>query len=129
MKRVLSSLLLIAYMASAINFTFAFHYCGGTYHSICFTSDTEADCCGSEEEDDGCCEDKVVSAKFKDNHTPAFKTSFSKIVFEPFFPATYFVVTGVLLKSALIDRIPHTGHSPPILREVPIYLLNRVLRL
>lgn len=129
MKRVLASLLLIAYMANAINFTFSFHYCGGTYHSICFTSDTEADCCGSEEEDDGCCEDKVVSAKFKDNHTPAFKTSFSKIVFDPAPVVAYYPPAGLVISTVLIDHVLHTGHSPPILGNLPVYLLNRVLRL
>ncbi|MCD6012326.1 MAG: hypothetical protein K0Q79_2188 [Flavipsychrobacter sp.] len=118
---------MVAYTAAAINFTFSFHYCGGAFHGICFTSDTEADCCGVDVMDDDCCSDKIVSAKFKDDHTPAAKAALSMYGWDWIVP--YYTVPVHFVNTYVSHRVLHTGHSPPILGTVPIYLFVRVLRL
>lgn len=114
-------------MACAVGFTFSFHYCGGHFRYICFTSDTEEGCCGENEHKTNCCEDKVVSAKVKDH------TAFAKMLLPKVFLA------DAILPSHPLNRpvICHTGYrsyvandsSPPIVSDVPIYLMNRVLRI
>jgi hypothetical protein len=123
---------MIAYMAAAIEFSFSFHYCGGEYHSICFTSDTEKDCCGEMEAgNDGCCEDKVVSAKHSNDHAPSvfniLTNTLSTVFILPnvhhyyFYPIRY---KG--LRSIKFDR---KGPAPPLISGIPLYLLIRVLRI
>lgn len=129
MKKLVASVLMVAYMAGAISFSFAFHYCGGSFHGVCFTSDTEADCCGVDAMDDDCCNDKIVSAKFKDDHTPSIKAFLSKPVAEAVAPIVHCAVPAYIAGPSFAHRILHTGHSPPILGAVPIYLFVRVLRL
>jgi hypothetical protein len=129
MKRIVTSLLMIAYMAGAIGLSFSFHYCGGEFHAICFTEDTEKDCCGTKEKSDGCCEDKVISAKCAESHAPAYAT-FAPKVFTEFLPAP--VYPGFNLRMQAYDYaapLVQKGHSPPFLDHVPIYLQHRVLRI
>jgi hypothetical protein len=130
MKRLIASVVMIAYMAAAIGFSFSFHYCGGTLHSICFTEDTEEGCCGSKEDSDGCCEDKVISAKYKDDHTPSFASvPLVKVTTDVVLPRIYgYVHTAVCTYTHPVSTY-NKGPSPPLLRGIPIYLFIRVLRL
>lgn len=129
MKRFVTSVLMIIYMAGAIGFSFSFHYCGGTYHGICFTEDTEADCCGSEMENDGCCEDKIVSAKFDDNHAPAYCDFVPKVFSEAVIASVFFQPDHAIHEIAHPVFVTNKGPSPPAHQSVPIYLTNRVLRI
>lgn len=127
MKKLVTIILMMTYMACAIGFTFSFHYCGGHYKYVCFTADTEEDCCGENEHKTNCCDDKVVSAKVKDH------TAFAKMLL-----AKVFFVHDLQPSPQYSYKVAyHTGYryywasnsSPPIVTDVPIYLLNRVLRI
>ncbi len=129
MKKVIAFFVLLVYMASAIGLTFSFHYCGGHFKKICFTADTEKGCCSKGKHKKNCCEDKVVSAKFKDNHASGAKAAIiSKIFFAEavlFFPQlaqSTVCYNGFRVYTA-------NDPSPPIIPGVPIYLMNRVLRI
>ncbi len=128
MKKLFTLFMMVSYMASAIGLTFSLHYCGGSYKEICFTSDTEKNCCGTKEKSRGCCEDKVIKAKIKDDHSSSSKAFFSKIVFEQ---------AVVLWQVYFGEHSNYNGNyvfiandsSPPLVPPLPIYLLNRVLRI
>jgi hypothetical protein len=127
MKKLVTLILMTTYMACSIGFTFSFHYCGDDFRYVCFTSDTEDGCCGESEHKTNCCEDKVVTANVKD-HTALAKMVLPKVFFadgiQPSNPFSYAVSC-------------YSGHrcgvsnnsSPPLASDVPIYLMNRVLRI
>lgn len=114
-------------MVNAIGISFSMHYCGGSFRQICFTADTEKNCCG-EGEKSGCCKDHFVKAKFKDNHTPeAFILAF-KTICEAIVPQQYTNTHKSFLVYQDETHIAH-GPSPPLLQTIPIYLLVRNLRI
>jgi hypothetical protein len=127
MKKLFTLFLIVTYMASAIGFTYSLHYCGGHFKGVCFTSDTEKGCCGKGKHKKNCCKDKVISAKFKSSHAPSAKALLSKVFFfqavlmHSEFPANKNVFTG-------FPTYVSCDPSPPDPSDVPIYLLNRVLR-
>ncbi len=120
--------MMVLYMVSAIGISYSMHYCSGKFKEVCFTADTEKNCCGDSEKD-GCCTDKVVSFKCKDSHTPA--------AYEEGTEVFYFVLplvvrygcpsyTGNLLVrgTTIVSGLP-----PPVhLSRPPVYLLNCVFR-
>ena len=114
-------------MVNAIGMSFSMHYCGGSFRQICFTADTEKNCCGDGEKS-GCCEDHFVKAKIKDNHTVtgftlAFKTLYDTAIIQQF---TYTQEPYIAYQDDA--NIAH-GPSPPLLQSIPIYLLVRNLRI
>lgn len=127
-KKLLTVVLMITYMAGAVGFTFSLHYCGGHYKSTCFTSDTEKGCCGKNEHKTNCCKDKTFKAKFKDNHSSSAKAVVAKVFFtdaiihQP-------VLTAQAISYADCDTYVANDSSPPFVRGVPIYLMNRVFRI
>lgn len=128
MKRFLSLIIMITYMASAIGLTFSFHYCGGHYKGFYLTADTEKDCCGKNEHKTRCCHDKVVKAKFKEDHSYSVKTILSKVLFADaivFKSPVFSVQPFPQLRESFVSN----DASPPRSRGVPIYLLNRVFRI
>ncbi len=127
MKKVIAFFVMLVYMAGAIGLTFSFHYCGGHFKNICFTSDTEKGCCGKGEHKKNCCEDKVVSAKFKSDHSSSAKTILSK-VFSPQALLNYHPVFQQIITHENYQTYVANDSSPPIVNSVPIYLMNRVLR-
>lgn len=117
-------------MAAAIGFSFSFHYCGGEYHSICFTGDAEKDCCGEMEKgNEGCCEDKIVSAKYKDDHTPSAVTIVISSIISILPPrAGYHIFTSEIFSTSVVPNY-NKGPAPPLITGIPLYLLLRVLRI
>lgn len=132
MRRFVTSILMIAYMAAAIGFSFSFHYCGGEYHGICFTSDTEKDCCGEMEEgNDGCCEDKVISAKHNSDHAPSLSNVLVNTLAPVFIlPARYHHhFYSASYNSLRAIRYGRKGPAPPLISGIPLYLFIRLLRI
>ncbi|MBE2289221.1 MAG: hypothetical protein IAE95_06675 [Chitinophagaceae bacterium] len=130
MKRIIASIVMIAYVAAAISFSFSFHYCGGELEDICFTADTEEGCCGSGEESSGCCEDKVVSAKYKDDHTPSvFEFRAFKILSEVVVNHTLPYIPSVAHLFMSGEVVLNKGPSPPKLIGNKLFLLFRVFRI
>jgi hypothetical protein len=127
MKKLIAICLMVTYMASAIGFSYSLHYCGGHFKGVCFTSDTEKGCCGEGNHKKNCCNDKVVSAKFKGSHTPSVKALLSKV----FFVQAILVHAELPVNNNVYAGFPvyvSSDPSPPFSSPVPIYLLNRVLR-
>jgi hypothetical protein len=126
-KKLFTILLMVTYMAGAIGFSYSLHYCGGHFKGVCFTSDTEKGCCGNGKHKKNCCKDKVVSAKCKGSHTPSAKAVLSKV----FFIQAILVHAELPVNNNVYAGFPayvSSDPSPPFTSSVPIYLLNRVLR-
>lgn len=128
MKRLISLLILVTYMASAIGFSFSLHYCGGHFKSVCFTKDTEKDCCGKSEHKTNCCHDKVITAKVKDDHSSSVFSFSPKIFIADAVIGPRFVANVISTHSAH-DRLSFTDSSPPKVPGIPVFLKNRVLRI
>lgn len=127
MKKLLSVVVLVCYMASAIGVSYALHYCGSHFKEVCFTADTEKDCCGSHEKP-GCCHDDVIKVKIKDSHAPthclldfSHWTAITESAFDFNNPA-YAPTFAVLLQLYACDPSP-----PP--NGTPAYILYRNLRI
>ena len=126
MKKLTVLFLMMIYMASAIGVTYSLHYCGSKFKQVCFTSDTEKNCCG-DHETKGCCSDKVVSVKCKDNHTPGL---------QPLLPELFsFIVPVIHFAHPLVKRTAEgyqtfvaADTSPPPIQGIPLYLKIRVIR-
>jgi hypothetical protein len=130
MKRIIASILMIAYVAAATSFSFSFHYCGGELEDICFTADTEEGCCGTGEESRGCCEDKIVSAKYKDDHTPSvFEFTPIKILSDAALTYALPYVHSVVCLAASGQSVLNKGPSPPKLLGNKLFLLFSVFRI
>lgn len=128
-SKLVTLVLIVGYMSGAIGLTITFHYCSGYFHSVCLTSDVEKDCCGDDEPTNKCCSNKIVKADVKEHRSLAQKIFEAKTFQVATLPEPYFrTVTRALHHH---DRIVTASgdHSPPPLRSIPIYLLNRVLRL
>jgi hypothetical protein len=128
MKKLITFVLMVTYMASAIGFTYSLHYCGGHYKYVCFTSDTEKGCCGKNEHKTNCCKDVVIKAKFKNNHNPSAKAILSHTNFECIAP-TRFEFTVTKARDDKFARYIAKDLPPPLSSQVPLYLLNRVFRI
>ncbi|MBX2905706.1 MAG: hypothetical protein KF744_06690 [Taibaiella sp.] len=130
MKRIIATIVLVAYTAAAISFSFSVHYCGGSLQGVYLTAGHEAGCCDDEEEADGCCEDRVVSAKTNADHN--FQTH--DFVLKP-------VVSAAPLPLSWISHIPLLprayanivsvihGPAPPLICGVPLFVLHRNFRI
>jgi hypothetical protein len=128
MKRLLSLFILVIYMASAIGVTYSLHYCSGKFKEICFTADTEKNCCGVQESD-GCCTDKVTTVKCKDSHTPAGHTIVPIGIAEAVAALPAIIYHAYSFPPRELTHFIFKGPSPPLLCQgLPIYLRNRVIR-
>ena len=128
LNKFLTVVLMITYMAGAIGFTFSFHYCGGHYKGICFTSDTEKGCCKKNEHKTHCCKDKVFKAKFTGDHSSSAKAVIAKAFFlQATMPEPIAIAEQETREFA--DTYVANDSSPPFVRGVPLYLMNRVLRI
>lgn len=123
-------MILVAYTAAAISFSFSVHYCGGSLQGVYLAAGNETGCCDDESEADGCCEDKVVRAKTHDDHT----VQVSDLVLKPVFAAILPQVTWSVVKNKVpaflgsVFRALH-GPAPPLIRGVPLFILHRNFRI
>lgn len=127
MKRLAAFIVLVIYMASAIGFTFSLHYCGGAYKQLCFTSDTEKGCCEKSEHKTKCCTDNTVTAKIKDDHSSVLKIILHKRIADKTL-ITHSHLFVASLHQGFARQVSFSS-SPPILPDIPIYLMNNVFRI
>lgn len=130
MKRIIATIVLVAYTAAAIGFSFSVHFCGGDVEGIYLTAANESGCCGDDADTDGCCEDKVVAAKSHADHTILSKVLELRqhmVALLPVVVRTSYAATPRLLAGSA-GHAAH-GPSPPALRGIPLFLLFRVLRI
>ncbi len=129
MKKLLVIILVLVYTASVLGVTFSFHYCKGKFKEVCFTADTEKNCCGKHENHKKrCCSDKVVKASCKDNHIVSSKSFLHKTDGYALVPQAYYYRSGCRPFPARISHTIKVEIPPPLLISESIYLLNRVLR-
>ena len=127
MKKIISLFILVIYMASAIGFTYSLHYCGGKFKEVCFTSDTEKNCCGKDEKQGKCCSNKVISAKFKSDQNSSAKSIILKLLTFNLHTLPDYFFKSIVKKEVFANCIVK-WQPPPLIISVPIYLRNRVLR-
>lgn len=121
---------MVGYTASAVEVSFSFHFCGDHFRYVCFTDDTEEDCCGENEKNTHCCTDKVVKAKLRGEQSAAGKIVLhhhGAFAVLPDLPSCVFFYTGPTLLSKEPSIV--CDSSPPRAPDIPIYLKNRVLRI
>lgn len=79
MKRLAIILLMCLYTAGVVGVSMAVHYCGQLVSSVSLGTKSKKCCCEKEnEEPDGCCTTKIISAKVTDNHQPGYQPLLSK---------------------------------------------------
>jgi len=131
MRRLLSIVIILTYMAAAIGVSVSFHYCGGEFAGVQLTSVSDRGCCGDDGDDacGNCCRDKIVTASYKDQHTIAEPwTPMANYISAIAAPAVWNRYLSQVIHYAIPERFTH-GPSPPLIRQIPIYLFIRVLRI
>ncbi|MBK7290033.1 MAG: hypothetical protein KBF82_00355 [Chitinophagaceae bacterium] len=130
MKKILTSIVLVCYLAVTSGFVINHHYCMDRLASTQLFSSSEKVCgkCGMHTDDsDGCCRDeiKVVKLVQDQNKIPVVTYEFPSIdqlVIEPSeFIAALFQNTDLLGHSY--------NHSPPLLSAQDTYLQINVFRI
>jgi len=79
LKRISTILLSIVYLVLVTGISLNFHYCGGKLKSIAIQSKAEACCCGGDEMESNCCNNKQLLIQF---HTDQKLIVSNKISFE-----------------------------------------------
>jgi hypothetical protein len=120
-------MVLVTYMATAFGFTCTLHYCGGKFKEICFTDDTEKNCCGIKEKSSHCCQDQVISASFKGSHAPSYHT-FSPKVFCAMLPVQAHQSAPYSLPVCNGYGPVNNYRPPPLISAVPRYLMQCSIR-
>jgi hypothetical protein len=130
MKRLLATIVLVAYTAAAISFSFSVHYCGGSLQGVYLTAGHETGCCDDEDEAEGCCEDRVVSAKDNADHALLTSDFVLKPIFSAIAPAIGWLPVVFSSKGtfATVVSVLH-GPAPPLIRDVPLFILHRNFRI
>jgi len=130
MKRILATLILVAYTAAAISFSFSVHYCGGSMQGVYLAAGNETGCCDDEAEADGCCEDKVVRAKTNEDHTVQVSDLVLKPVFVAVLPQLVRLPFDVFAPVAFASAVAALrGPAPPLIRGIPLFILHRNFRI
>lgn len=103
------------------------HYCGGKFKSVSFfVAADEADCCGDEEKNSGCCNDKTEFVKIDNDHNRIATVTISDNhpVFNHFKPT---IESIRFINAIVFNKTSSNYHSPPLIYEDPLFLRNRVL--
>ena len=125
MKAIFTLILCVFYLLVATNTTINLHYCGGKIQAVSLFGTSEKTCCGEKMQSKGCCHNKLVVFKAKDNHSVS---NSSKLLVKD--------VVGVLTTTSSIqekskdyfakqDSHIYKDESPPPLLKTPIYIRNR----
>jgi hypothetical protein len=129
MKKFLVIPLMFLYLLSVSGVVCYAHYCGADLVSVNVYSETDG-CddggCGDEsEEPDGCCEDKVVTAKViqDQNSLDAFKLKISAYT-EAILPVTYYHDNRLVHAVHYITKIHQANAPPGTWQSLPLYKLH-----
>lgn len=123
MKKAFIITLSFFYLVVASGIFLNLHYCGDDLKKIAlFCTNDEEGCCGSEEEENGCCNDVSSFFKIKDDH---FSVKGLNILLPDF---SFFSLPQTILVFSIsgdYDQYKETVHDPPI--DDPLYIRNRIL--
>jgi hypothetical protein len=127
-KKASIIILCVFYFLVACGFHISLHYCAGKFKSISLFESKEDNCCGSKKRSKGCCKEKSVAYKVRDNHQSTGKVvlpgSQAKLLF------TALVITDLKIQKPHMDlfAVPESN-APPFNDPDPVYLLNRSFRI
>ncbi len=124
MKKFKAILLLFLFVITNSGMAISIHWCGGKLSSVDFFSCSKNKCaCGKKAMKPGCCKDKKVQFKVKDDlvksNTVVFKVSPPMLAISA---QQFTIVPKVCFQYSAIDFY----HPPPFKPKAPIYLLDRV---
>jgi hypothetical protein len=127
MKKSILVLLTFFYLITASGLNASLHYCGGKYKSVSFLKHGDEDaCCGKKMKKHGCCKDKAIVVKIKDNHkySSDLKLPESKNIqlFSVALPQSTLNFSNIYF-----SEIISFNHAPPNTYKTPLYLQHRVL--
>lgn len=133
MKKFLVIPLLFIYLLSVSGIVCYAHYCGSNLVSVNVYTETDG-CedggCGDEsEEPDGCCKDKVVTAKViqDQNSNDGFKLKISYGVFDIPQPVTYEYNNCAAYTVHYVAKITRANAPPGLWQSIPLYKLHSSL--
>jgi hypothetical protein len=127
-KKILVSILLIAYGFTSSGATVDLHYCMGKLIGIDFHFFSGKQCskCNMPVKDSkGCCNNKQLQGNLDKYHQAYIKSSFSNSFPDAIIPpVSYYELS---LNSAVFKNSSFWG--PPIVPDQPLYILNRNFRI
>ena len=126
MKRVTVILLLFCYLIPSIGLSVTTHYCGGKLASISFLFSNNHKCkCGKKAMKKNCCQDKTTTFKIDDTQNSSKRISLA--LFKNYnFLSPAFAVYSINFSQADVERHIAFLRPPPLQKDRPIFLLNRV---
>jgi len=128
MKKTGIILLSVFYFLVTSGFTMNLHYCAGKLKGVSLLQSDKDNCCGNKKKSKGCCNEKSLVYKIKDNHQSAAKTILPNTPVKQFVCA--YISLDFIIERPSIDlyTVPDCN-APPFLDPEPVYLLNRNFRI
>ncbi len=127
MKKSGIILLTIFYFIVATGFAINIHYCGGKLKDISLTQN-DGCCCGSKKKAKGCCEEKTVVCKIKNNQETTVKAVVPTIPHKQIV-ASYVLINFLTYQSVDAFEIKTNKTPPPDPYSDPVFLLNKNFRI
>jgi hypothetical protein len=127
MKKTLVILVLLAYGLSSTGMTLHFHYCCGKLDAITLSSYTKKVCPTQSVSGKGCCDNKHIELKLKQDQEPGAKEAGTHKVL-PSLPGYSSVFYPVYVKA---DRpVNEFSTGPPVAASsLPLFMRNRTFRI
>jgi hypothetical protein len=119
-------LLTVFYFIVATGFAINVHYCGGKLKEISLTQ-TEECCCGPKKKAKGCCDEKTVVCKIKDNQKTAPKTTIPSISSKEITAACTLLNFLIFAPDTFQTELKRS--HPPDRHSDAVFLLNRNFRI
>jgi hypothetical protein len=127
MKRILTTVIVLVYLAVSSGFAVSMHFCMDRFASAQLGDSSDEACgkCGMEKGENRCCRDQVEIVKLETSHLPSQVVNFDFSL-----PEAKMITTAFLL-SPLLNN---TGEQRPIAHGPPlppddVYLRNCVFRI
>ena len=130
MKKIVTSIVLVCYLAVSSGVIINFHYCMNRLAStelFAFKGERCGKCGMHTDESNGCCRDEVQVVKMDDDQkvTPDFAFNLAALE-SPVQKPSEFIITSFLNAS---PQRHFLNHSPPLLSLQDSYLQNSVFRI
>jgi hypothetical protein len=125
MKAILTLILCAFYLLVATNTTINIHFCSGKVQTISLFGSTAKSCCGAKMQSKGCCHNKIVVFKAKDNHAVSIGTKLPVNIHLGLLNSkcTYPIKNPLIYSKTDIHFFK--DESPPPLLKTPIFIRNR----
>lgn len=130
MKKVVAILLLIIYTTASFGFSVKQFYCCGKLKSISFAVSRDAkEKCSKGNEKGGCCQNKYLTFKVKDNYVAADNVVNPAKHFAHLYVFTPFYQSPDFSTFRQINTVLNPGNAPPLNYGVQVYILNCTYRM